>query len=154
MADSKAHIMISVNAILTGALISFSTYQNIMAEGSRLIIPVLVFLISSLVSLIFAVLSARPRVISIQLKELQGESRRQNLTSFAHYTQLELNEYLQEVGNMLQDQDAILDNLKREMYYNGQLLAIKYRFLSVAYQIFTVGFIVSVSLFVWALAFH
>ncbi|HNB03356.1 MAG TPA: hypothetical protein PLV88_03610, partial [Methanoregulaceae archaeon] len=64
IADNKAHIMISVNSILMSVAISMLTYQSLTSKNPLFILPIVMFLMTSLTSLIFAVLSSRPRVTS------------------------------------------------------------------------------------------
>ncbi|HTN17651.1 MAG TPA: HD domain-containing protein, partial [Chitinophagaceae bacterium] len=57
MADTKANIMITVNSIIASILVSVLFRK--LEEDHRLIIPALMFLITSLVSIVFAILVTR-----------------------------------------------------------------------------------------------
>ena len=68
IADNKANIMISVNTILISVLITFLSYRNIGQTQPIILMPVIIFLVTGLASLIFAVLSARPKVTNFYRK--------------------------------------------------------------------------------------
>ena len=53
--------MISVNAILISVVISILSYRNIPDTNPMVLLPVVIFLVTGLTSLIFAVLSIRPK---------------------------------------------------------------------------------------------
>ena len=60
MADSKAHIMISVNAIIISLLLSL-LLRNISAHHNQ-IIPAIIMLAVNLVTIIFSILATRPNI--------------------------------------------------------------------------------------------
>jgi hypothetical protein len=60
LADNKANIMISINGIIISILLA-SIYPRI-TENRWLLLPTAVLLLGCLLSLVYAVLSARPRV--------------------------------------------------------------------------------------------
>lgn len=147
MADTRAHIMISVNSILTGALVSFISYQNLPETHPKLLIPVGVFMITSLTSLIFAILCARPRFIRSIKSNSPEELINENLASFSNFTLLSIEEYENAIDHVFSDNYLMVTNLKRELYNTGKILDTKYKFLGFSYNIFMFGFVSCVVLF-------
>ena len=48
---------------------------------------------------------------------------------------------------MLRDGELLYGNMTRDLYFLGKVLEKKYRYLSISYNIFMVGFIITVGLF-------
>ncbi|MCC6725070.1 MAG: hypothetical protein IT258_11205 [Saprospiraceae bacterium] len=147
IADQKANIMISVNAILISVMISVISYRNITETMPAVLMPVVIFLVTGLSSLIFAVLAARPKVTSFINDSTPIEQAKRNLMFFGNFTALKLERYEQLMDDMFQDSDLLYGNMTRDLYHLGKVLDRKYRFLSISYNIFMVGFVATVLLF-------
>ncbi len=150
IADNKAHIMISVNAILISVLISIISYKNITESQPEILMPVVIFLITGLTSLIFAVLSARPKVTAFrQMPEM--EDYKKNLVFFGKFVARPIEDYEQAVDEMFQSGELLYANLVRDLYNLGLVLQKKYNYLNISYNIFMLGFIATVLTFLLAL---
>lgn len=151
IADNKANIMISVNAILISVVISVVSYRNMTETNPAVLVPVVIFLVMGLASLIFAVLAARPKVTSVINESTPLEEAKQNLVFFGNFVNLKLERYEELMDEMFQDSDLLYGNLTRDLYYLGKVLDKKYRYLTVSYNIFMVGFAATVLTFMIAL---
>ncbi len=147
IADQKANIMISVNAILISVIISVISYRNMTETNPAVLMPVLIFLVTGLASLIFAVLAARPKVTSVINDGTPLEEARKHLVFFGNFVSLNIEKYEELVEEMFQDTELLYGNLSRDLYYLGKVLDKKYRFLSISYNIFMVGFVATVLTF-------
>lgn len=153
IADNKANIMISVNAILISVLITLLSYRNIGETNPKVILPVVLFLVSALGSLIFAVLAARPKVTRLSTGTQLPDLKRGNLMFFGNFVSLSLENYEEAMDKLFRDGSLLYGHLVRDMYYLGKVLDRKYRYLTVSYTLFMVGFIVSVVIFIGMLFF-
>ncbi len=150
IADNKAHIMISVNAILISVLISVISYKNITESQPEILMPVVIFLMTGLTSLIFAVLSARPKVSAFrQIPE--KEEYRKNLVFFGKFVARPIEDYEEAVDEMFQNGELLYTNLVRDLYNLGLVLDKKYRYLNISYNIFMLGFVATVLTFLLAI---
>ena len=147
IADNKANIMISVNSILISVLITIMTYRNITQTNPSILLPAIIFLVSALASLIFAILSARPKVTQLNKKGVSLEQAKQNIVFFGNFVQLDLPQYEAAMDAMLRDGELLYGNMARDLYYLGKVLDKKYRYLTVSYNIFMIGFIATVTAF-------
>lgn len=147
IADNKANIMISVNSILISVLLTILTYRNMANINPKVVLPAVIFLVSALASLIFAILSARPKVTNLNGSSMPKEAVRKNIVFFGNFVQLDLDQYEEAVDAMFRDSSLLYGNMARDLYHLGQVLAKKYHYLSIAYNIFMMGFIVSVITF-------
>lgn len=151
IADNKANIMISVNAILLSVLVSLLTYKNITETNPMVLMAVIIFFITGLASLVYAVLSARPKVTTINKNVKDVHELKKNLVFFGNYVHLNLEEYEEAVDAMFRDGELIYGNMTRDIYFLGKVLDKKYRYLTNSYNIFMVGFVATAITFIVAL---
>jgi len=151
IADNKANIMISVNAILLSVLVSLLTYKNITETNPMVLMAVIIFFITGLASLVYAVLSARPKVTTINKNVKDVQELKKNLVFFGNYVHLNLEEYEEAVDAMFRDGELIYGNMTRDIYFLGKVLDKKYRYLTNSYNIFMVGFVATAITFIVAL---
>jgi hypothetical protein len=147
IADGKANIMISVNTILISVLISILSYRNITETTPMILLPVVLFIVTGMASLVFAVLSARPKITSLNKKGLPPSEIRKNIVFFGNFVRLDLEEYEQAMDDLFSDSELLYGNLTRDLYFLGKVLDKKYRYLTISYNVFMVGFIVTVMTF-------
>ena len=150
IADQKANIMISVNAIMISVLISILSYRNITETNPMIIVPVVIFLMTGLTSLICAVLSARPKVTRINKSNMPLEEVQKNIVFFGNFVHLDLDKFEEAVDAMFRDSELIYGNMVRDLYFLGKVLDEKYRYLSISYNVFMIGFVVTVLTFMIA----
>lgn len=147
LADNKANIMISVNSILISVLITFLSYRNISTNTPMILLPVVIFLVTGLASLTFAVLAARPKVTKLNAGQKDLMEIRRNVVFFGNFVTLKLEEYEEAMDELYRDGPLLLGNMTRDLYFLGKVLDKKYRYLTVSYNIFMVGFVVTVGTF-------
>lgn len=147
IADNKAHIMISVNAILLSVVISIATYRNITQTHPMVLMPVIIFLVTGMASLIFSVLAARPRVTMLNNKLQDMTQIKRNMIFFGNFVSLNLDQYEHAMDELFRQPHELYANMTRDLYYLGKVLDKKYRFLYYSYNIFLIGFIATVLAF-------
>ena len=145
IADSKANLMISVNAILLSVLISFVSAR--MHTNPWLIIPSAAMLLTCLSAGTFAILSARPKVTSNPLTLDDIRRNKANILFFGNFTRLPLDDFRTGIHDLMTDADSLYDNMIGDLYSLGHVLRKKYRLLWLSYSIFMGGLILSVVLF-------
>lgn len=147
IADTKANIMISVNAILISVVISILSYQQLPETKPIVLLPVVIFLVTGLTSLIFAVLSIRPKVTMLNEETQDLLKARKNILFFGNFVSLSLEEYEQAMDAVLRDGQLIYGNMVRDTYFLGKVLDKKYKHLTLSYNIFMLGFVATVLTF-------
>ncbi len=147
IADNKANIMISVNAIVISLLISVLTYQDLTTTAPQILLPVVTFLITGMTSLVFAVLAVRPKVTQKNTSETAKEDYKKNIVFFGNFVNLELEEYEEAMDAMFRDGELMYGNMTRDLYFLGKVLDKKYKYLTHSYNIFMVGFVATVLIF-------
>lgn len=151
IADRKAHIMISVNAIIISVIVSVLSYRNITEVRPMIILPVVIFIICGLISLVFAVLSSRPKINRPSAEDLKNKSPK-DFIFFGNFAQLKVEEFEAKMDELFQHGDQLYQGMIRDLYFLGKVLDQKYRYLSISYNIFMAGFIATVIAFLITLA--
>lgn len=147
IADGKANIMITVNALLISVIVSIITYKNITETTPSVLFPAVIFLITGLLSLIFAVLSARPKVTSVNEEQPPFDVAKKNIVFFGNFIKMDLEKYEEAMDAMFRDGELLYGNMTRDLYHLGKVLDKKYRYLAISYNIFMVGFVATVLTF-------
>lgn len=145
IADNKANIMLSVNAIILSIVVS-SLVPRLISDNSFLL-PTVSLLFTCLLAIIFATLSTKPKVTEGIFTREDIMNRKSNLLFFGNFYKMPLEDFHWGMMEMIKDQDFLYTSMTRDLYFLGKVLAKKYRYLSVCYTIFMVGLIVSVILF-------
>ncbi|NLR82604.1 Pycsar system effector family protein [Chitinophaga eiseniae] len=151
MADSKAHIMISVNSIIISVILSVLVRR--LEDYPNMIIPSIIFLTTAVLTVIFSVLATRPNVTSGVFTKTDIEKKDANLLFFGNFYKMHLEEYQWGMKQMMNDSDFLYSSMTRDIYYLGVVLGHKYKLLRISYNIFMFGLIISVLAFLIAAIF-
>lgn len=152
MADSKANILISINAIIISLILSV-LLRRIQVD-TYLTIPTLVFLGTSLATIVISIIATRPKVTKGDFSREDVMHAKTNLLFFGNFYKTTLDEYRWGMSTMMRDPNYLYGALIDDIYYLGAVLGKKYRLLSIAYNIFMIGLIVSVIAFSLAILLH
>lgn len=150
IADSKANILLSVNAIIISIALSTLIPKLDSPTNAHLITPTFIMLLFSVVSIIFAILSTRPKVSSGTFTRKDIEDKKVNLLFFGNFHKMPLEEYTWAVNEMMKDREYLYNSMIKDLYFLGLVLDRKYKLLRSTYTIFMIGIITSVIAFVVA----
>lgn len=150
IADSKANILLSVNAIIISIALSSIIPKLDSPKNAHLVIPTFIMLMSSVITIIFAILSTRPKVTTGVFTREDIENKKINLLFFGNFYKMPLEEYDWAMNEMMKDRDYLYSNMIKDLYYLGLVLQRKYNLLRIAYNFFMVGIIITVISFVIA----
>jgi hypothetical protein len=147
IADTKANILLSVNAIIISLALSNLIPKLDNPSNDYLIYPTIIFVFFSIVSMVLAVLATRPNVTSGEFTKEDVKNKNVNLLFFGNFHKMKLNEYEWAINEMLKDKDYIYTSLTKDLYFLGIVLNRKYSLLRWTYTIFMIGMIASVIAF-------
>jgi predicted metal-dependent HD superfamily phosphohydrolase len=148
IADNKSNILISVNTIIISILLSVLVSR--FSEFPNIILPTLVFLVFSLITIIFAILSTRPNISSGTFSKEEIKQKKVNLLFFGNFYNMSLDDYEWGLEEMMRDDDYLYATMIKDQYFLGKVLAKKYKLLRIAYNFFMFGLIISVAAYVLA----
>jgi hypothetical protein len=152
MADGKASILISVNAIIISVILSV-LIRRIEVE-THLTIPTFIFLASSLTTIIIAIMATRPKISQGNFSREDILNRNTNLLFFGNFYKTKVNEYQWAMTTMMRDPDYLYSSLIMDIHQLGVVLARKYKLIRLAYTVFMIGLLVSVLAFMVAIMVH
>ena len=145
MADRKANILISVNAIIIS--VSISVLFRKFSESPFLVTPTIIFLAFSVVTIVISILATRPTITSGRFSKEDITTKKTNLLFFGNFYKATLEDYNWGMSIMMKDPDYLYGSLIKDVYYLGVVLARKYKLLRIAYNIFMAGIVISVIAF-------
>lgn len=145
IADNKANIMLSINAIIVS--ITLSTLVPRFEESPELILPTGVLLMVCLTAIILATLSTRPKITEGRFTRKDIENRTSNLLFFGNFYNMSLEDYSWGMLEMIKDEDFLYSSMTKDLYFLGIVLAKKYRYLNYCYAVFMYGIILTVIVF-------
>jgi pycsar effector protein len=146
LADAKANIMISINGLIIS--ITLAAVGPNIARNAWLLLPTSVLLIGCSAALVFAVLSARPRVSSQKLTLAEVAKNDANILFFGNFVNLSEDDFVEGMVSLMQDTEHLYVNMIRDLYGLGRVLKKKFQLLRISYNIFMVALVVGVGLFV------
>lgn len=148
IADTKANILLSVNAIIISlALANLIPYMDATSDR-HLMIPTLILVLFSVAAIIGSILSTWPNVTRGEFTRKEVENKDVNVLFFGNFHQMPYDQFEWAMNEILKDQTHVYNSLTRDLYYLGKVLNRKYKLLRITYAIFMVGIILSVSAFI------
>ncbi len=149
IADGKANMMISINTIILSVIVTlsgagFTLSGTFIVDHLRFTVPVFILLIGSLISVIFAVISARPKVTNQELDMEMVKNNKSSLLFFGNYLQMPLERYVDHISNLKDSQQRLYDSMSVDMYFLGKVLDTKYKWLTWSYNVFMISLILCV----------
>jgi len=145
MADRKADILISVNAIIISVILGVLLRK--LEEVPYLAIPTLIFLLVALITIVLSISATRPQISGGTFTQQDILDKKTNLLFFGNFHRVPLGDYNTAMKEMMRDTDYLYDSLIKDIHTLGIVLGRKYRLLRLAYNIFMIGIIVSVLAF-------
>ena len=150
IADTKANILLSVNAIIISLALSNMIPKLDAPSNRHLLIPTLILVVFSVASIIMSILSTRPNVTSGEFTREQVKKKQVNILFFGNFHKMKYDQYQWAINEIIYDKDYIYEALTKDLYLLGVVLNKKYMLLRKTYTVFMVGIIVSVISFIIA----
>ena len=137
MADTKAHILLSLSSVL----LSLSLTQITDPRFTLTIIGLDIFL---LLTIFFALLTVIGKVKVFDRKKHSVRDADYSPLFFGNYGDVPYDEYAKHFEEIMNDSDATYEVMVKDVYYAGKyLLQTKYRYIRLAYLYFFTGLIIS-----------
>jgi predicted metal-dependent HD superfamily phosphohydrolase len=151
-AHDKASLLISVNSIVLSIVLSVLFTK--LEDNTYLLLPTLLLVITCTTTIIFAILSTRPRLIDNNSKMKPLEDHEINILFFGDFSKLSISEYKKEMKATYKNRADLYDSITKDIYYQGIILVWKYKYIKISYNIFMYGFIVTILSFIIAFGIH
>ena len=147
MVDRKANILISVNAIILSLIVGriIGTIEKLCIHSS----PIVILLLSSMISVTFAVLSILPSRTHGEFSEEEVGDKKGNLLYFGNFHNMSLKDYNWGMIQMLNDSNYLYSSMIRDLYYFGKQLHQKHLKIRIALVVFIIGISLTVVSFLF-----
>lgn len=145
MADSKANIMISVNTIVMSIMVSVLLGK--LQFYPEYIAPTIILLLVCLSAVVFAILATRPNITRGTFTKEDIKEKKINLLFFGNFYNMSLQEYDWAMKEMMNDREYLNTSMVKDIYFLGVVLARKYKYLRLSYNIFMFGLIIAIVAF-------
>jgi len=143
MADDKANFLLSIN----GIILSFAI-ANLLSKldmNRYLVIPTIILMIVCLASIVFAILSTRPKVSEGKFTRDDIQKKRTNLLFFGNFYRMSFEDFNWGFNEMMGDREFLYGSMIKDLYFLGKVLGKKYKLVRISYTIFMYGIIISVA---------
>ena len=153
LADNKANMMTSINGIIISIIIAAVAPK--LDTNPWLLVPSTVILVGTLVSIVYSILAARPRVNTnhITLEDLQHS--RGNILFFGNFANLDKDQFTEGMLELVQDRQVLYETMIHNIHDIGLVLRTKFALLKIAYNAFMAALVAGVlsfiAVFVWIL---
>jgi len=142
IADNKANMILSANSIVLSIL--FAVLSRLPAgQPLHLLVPLSILSLVCLVTSIYAILAARPKVIHVSETQ-RSISKSPRLLTRVLFTEMQFAQFEKEMTHLISDDEQIYSNLLEGIYANGQVLQQKFKYLAKSYSFFLWGLSLSV----------
>ncbi|HEY9185725.1 MAG TPA: Pycsar system effector family protein [Salegentibacter sp.] len=148
IADTKANILLSVNAIIISLAFANLLPKLNTEAHTHLLIPILILMIFSVASIILSIMSTRPNVTSGEFTKDQVKNREVNLLFFGNFHKMPFELFRWGMKEIIKDKDYVYESLMLDLHLLGKVLHRKYKLLRITYTVFMTGIILSVLSFI------
>ncbi len=152
IADTKANILLSVNAIIISLALANLIPQLNAATNKHLLIPTMILIVFSVASIILSIMSTRPNVTSGEFTKEQVEKRQVNLLFFGNFHKMPFEQFKWGMNELIKDKDYVYESMMLDLHLLGIVLQRKYMLLRLTYNVFMIGILISV--FSYVVAFY
>lgn len=142
IADNKANIMLSVNAIVITVGVPLLIDRLVLHP--QLLVPTIILGLTCLISMIFATLSTRPRKMSGITAEEDIALKKTNLFFFGNFYKMDFKPYEKGMKQVVADNELMDNSITRDLFFLGKTLGDKFSQLRVCYNVFMIGIVLAV----------
>ena len=127
IADNKANIMLSVNAIVI--TVGLPIMSQHVYENKLLFIPIITLGLSSVISMAYATLSTRPVKMNGLTDLNQINKKKTNLFFFGNFFEMKFDEYEKGITEVIGDEELLENSIARDLFFLGKSLGAKFSYL-------------------------
>jgi predicted metal-dependent HD superfamily phosphohydrolase len=150
IADSKANMMISINSLIISITLTLlgakvSLLGTSFKQNQIVIYPIISLMLTSLISIIFGILSAKPKITKKITSVQELLDKKISVLFFGNFSHLKMEDFEIQIKEIMKNEDSLYGNMTRDIYSLGQVLYNKYRLLTYSYVSFLIGIIFTVA---------
>jgi len=140
IADKRAGIMITVNAILLTLMIPL--FASYIFDVSSFIVPMFILIITSGCAIVLATLATKP-INSLAATKVDMLEGKRSLFYFDNFRELEKEEYVEAINELIVKSSYLEKAIYADLYDTGIILSIKFKRLRWCYTVFALGIVLT-----------
>jgi hypothetical protein len=145
MADNKANSIISINTLIISIVLSLLAPK--LHNNEQLLVPVLLMILPSVAAIVIGVMATKPKILNSSFGTSGQKDIIPNVMFFGHFYNMEMKDYQQSVRELMYHKENLYDEISKDIYIRGKVLAKKFRLIAIGYMVFIIGLIISVIAF-------
>lgn len=145
IADNKANVLLSLNALMITFLIPFVIPYFDIVQKFRLGIPILVLVITCLVVIYICALVLKPSKFFQNQKQIE-EGKYMSPFFFGNFYKMNREEYGEYIKNALSEGELVKNHITEDLHYIGTRLGRKMSLIRIAFNIFLFGLFSAMSM--------
>lgn len=146
MVDRKASIMITVNSIILSIVLGGIIGSGLTLQETKYW-PIYILTLTSITSIIFAILSITPTVSHGQFTEDDIRNKKGNLLYYGNFYDMQERDFQWGFLQMLNDQNYLYSSMVKDLFYLGLMLKKKFNLIRTSLLIFLIGITLAVTSF-------
>ncbi|MBU2927775.1 Pycsar system effector family protein [Winogradskyella psychrotolerans] len=150
IADTKANILLSVNAIIISVALSNLIPKLDNPSNLFLVYPTLILMLFSVASVVLSVLSTRPKISNVAITKGMIKEKKTNILFFGNFHKMSLKDFEWGIDYLMDNEETLYNSLTKDLYYLGLVLNRKYKLLRITYTVFMFGIIISAASFIYS----
>lgn len=145
IADNKANVLLSLNALMITFLIPFAIPYMDVINQNRLGIPLMILILTCFIVIYISAMVLKPSRFFENQKEIE-KGKYASPFYFGNYYKMNRSEFLKYFKNAVSENQMIKDHLAEDLHYIGSRLGRKMSLIRIAFNIFMIGLFVSISM--------
>lgn len=151
VADSKAALLINVNAIIISVVLGLVLSK--IEKNDFLLFPTIILFVVCLTTIFLSILASRPQKNSLSEKKSSHTYQKFFFGSFdlidRSFRQATWDDYYSQLHELfINTKESVYVEVFKESYNVRKVLSRKFNYLSIAYWVFMIGFLLSIIVFV------
>ena len=152
LADYKANMIISINAIIISVILSFLIIR--LDANKYLELPTIILVLTNIATILIAISATRPRINTEKSTDEKLKDAGNNLLFYGNFYKMPFDKFNRDIKKTIIDREYLYDSLTKDIYHQGILLVKKFRKINLSYTVFIVGLILSVIAFTFSFLIH
>lgn len=153
IADNKANVLLSLNALMLTFLIPFAIPYIDAIKRFHLGLPLAILVLTCTIVIYIAALVLKPGKFFAKQKKIE-EGRYMSPFFFGNFYKMGLYEYREYITEAVADSELMKDHIAEDLHYIGTRLGRKMTLIRIAFNIFLIGLIITIAIASFSLIYY
>ena len=144
IADNKANVLLSLNAIMITFLIPLIIPHVDIIFEKYLFIPIAIMAVTCFSTIYIAAIVLKPSKFD-NFRDQMGSETRFSPFFFGNFYTMEADDFFKYIGESLSDTNMVKKHLAQDLYYVGKRLGYKMTWIRRAFNLFLAGLFLTIS---------